>query len=40
MKMLLIDPKKMEYILKPVCAFITFETEFAANEALNYQKWL
>jgi hypothetical protein len=40
MKMLLIYPTKMDYILKPVCAFITFETEFAANEALNYQKWL
>lgn len=30
----------MDYILKPVCAFITFESEFAANEALNYNKWL
>lgn len=30
----------MDEILKPVCAFITFESELATNEALNYQKWL
>jgi hypothetical protein len=30
----------MDFILKPVCAFITFESEFATNEALNYQKRL
>jgi hypothetical protein len=40
MKKLILDPNKMNEILKPVCAFITFESESATNEAINYKKWL
>ena len=32
-KKLLIDPKQMNEIVKPVSAFITFESESATNEA-------
>ena len=39
-KKLLIDPKQMNEIVKPVSAFITFESESATNEAINYKKWL
>jgi len=40
MKKLILDPNQINEILKPVCAFITFESEAATNEAINYKKWL